>query len=86
MHDRLIEEGDASFLLSSEDAEKTSGKREDAAHFANSLPRKRDSRFHAMTKKSEIEMKCLSARGVLQHEEAETSARHQRGHRLSGRT
>lgn len=85
MHDRLIEEGDASFLLSSEDVEKTSGKREDAAHFADSLPRKRDSRFHAMTK-PEIKMKRLSAREVLQHEEAEASARHQRGHRLSGRT
>lgn len=64
MYDRLIEEGDAGFLLSSEDAEKTSRKWEDATRFVDSLPRKRDSRFHVMTK-SEIKMERLNARGAL---------------------
>lgn len=64
MYDRLIDEGNANFLLSSEDAEETSKKWEDAVRFVDSLSRKRDSRFHVMTK-SEIKMERLNARGVL---------------------
>lgn len=64
MYDRLLEEGAASFLLD----EKGDGERslvwEKAAQFVDSLSRKRDSRFHAMSD-AEIKVDRLRVKGLM---------------------
>ena len=63
MYDRLIEEGDASFLRKAP-AESLSSRMGRAAHFVDSLSEKRGSRFDEMTK-AEIKADRLKARGLM---------------------
>lgn len=61
MYDRLLEEGDAGFLLPRENKAAAQSKWEEAARFVDSLPQKRESRFHTMSD-AEIKMDRLKAR------------------------
>ena len=63
LFDRLIEEGSADFLL--QDGDTSAGERwASAAHFVDSLSRKRSTRFDDMTK-AEIKLDRLAAKGLV---------------------
>ena len=63
LFDRLIEEGSADFLL--QDGDTSAGERwASAAHFVDSLSRKRSTRFDDMTK-AEIKLDRLAAKRLV---------------------
>lgn len=63
LFDRLIEEGNADFLLQDDDAS-ANERWTSAAHFVDGLSRKRSTRFDDMTK-TEIKLDRLSAKGLV---------------------
>ncbi|CVH79245.1 hypothetical protein BN3658_01846 [Coriobacteriaceae bacterium CHKCI002] len=64
MYDRLVEEGEAGFLLSDESRSDDRAKWAAAARFVDSLSSKRASRFDDMTK-AEIRSERLRAKGLI---------------------
>ncbi|MEC4273235.1 RelB/DinJ family addiction module antitoxin [Adlercreutzia sp. R25] len=63
LFDRLIEEGNADFLLQDDDVS-ADERWASAARFVDSLPRKRVTRFGTMTK-AEIKLDRLAAKGLV---------------------
>lgn len=64
MYDRLLEEGNASFLNAAQQEPAQSPKWQSAAQFVDTIPKKRTSRFHAMSN-AEIKMDRLHAKGLI---------------------
>ena len=63
LYDRIIEDGDASFLIGS-NAHRDADTWENAARFIDGLSERRESRLHAMSK-TEIKQDRLRQRGLM---------------------